>query len=64
MWEKLLMPFMMVMSRSSYKQKFLFISILFAVPLIYLTLSWFHEKQMEINHLLNEQNDLEQLSQI
>jgi len=61
---KLLKPFMAIMSRSKYKQKFLLISLLFVVPLVYLGLSWFALKNEEIKDLNNEQAGLEQLAQI
>lgn len=64
MWEKLLLPFTAMMRRSKYKQKFMIISLLFIVPLMYLASAWFYDKQEDVQHLKDELAGIEQLTQI
>lgn len=49
-----LKPFIRLMGKLKYAQKFMLISLLFVVPIIILTSSWFLEKQRSIQLLANE----------
>lgn len=64
MLDTLLKPFTSLVSRMKYGQKFIFISILFLAPIIYLFTTWVVEQQREINYLQGEQVGIEQIEQV
>lgn len=59
-----LKPFIRLMGKLKYAQKFMLISLLFVVPIIILTSSWFLEKQRSIQLLANEMSGIEQVQQV
>lgn len=60
----LLKPFTSLISRMKYGQKFVFISILFLAPIIYLFTTWAVDQQEEIEYLNGEQVGVNQIEEV
>ncbi|MCR8658850.1 methyl-accepting chemotaxis protein [Paenibacillus endoradicis] len=64
MLSTLLKPFTSLVSRMKYGQKFIFISILFLAPIIYLFTTWAVDQQKDIEYLNGEQVGVMQIEEV
>lgn len=64
MFDRVLRPFALIITRLKYGQKFMLISVLFMIPVVILLYFWISTQQDQIRMMKNEQIGLEQVGEL
>lgn len=64
MLETVLKPFTFLLNRLRYAQKFILISLLFSIPIVYFTIVWFNDLQKDITNLKSETKGIEEITNV